>query len=202
MYTWQNQFPSTSFEKYYCRSIKWKLGLILLSGLILTGCKDTIGSIEDQVPILRELWSIETDLLSSPDAPPLLLGDSLLVYTGHEQLICIRTKDGTEKWRGEIDGDWDLDTYILLKNGNQIASAHGDDVMAWDALSGKKQFEIKAIEDSISFDDGGTDSGYNHFRLRNAKRQYSYKPNSGGFSEGDDNPPMRDARDWLCSTFE
>lgn len=47
------------------------------------------------------------------------------------------------------------------------------------------------------FDDTGADGGYNHFELRNAKRQYSYKPGSGGFLKGDDNPPMKYARNWL-----
>ena len=44
----------------------------------------------------------------------------------------------------------------------------------------------------------GDDGGYNHFELRNAYRAYTHTENGQVvFREGDDNPSMEKAADWI-----
>ena len=77
---------------------------IIVTVALITSC---VGS-EPEEPAQGELivlWEKQTNLIDAPDAQPLVIEESKLIYTGELELVAIDSKNGDEIWRGIIDNE-------------------------------------------------------------------------------------------------
>lgn len=106
-------------------------------------------NIEDPKMKMNKIWQIETHNIEVPSAQPIIIGDSLLIFTGELSLRAVRTLNGETKWRGEIDDENALNTKVMLFEGGRIISAHKNSVLGWDYETGGLSLKINK-QDQIS----------------------------------------------------
>ncbi|WP_428236185.1 PQQ-binding-like beta-propeller repeat protein [Gracilimonas sp.] len=122
---------------------------LLIISFISSCLGDNPSEIEDNYAELKVLWKIDTNIIDYPYAQPLIIGDSVLVFTGEINIRALSISDGKTKWKGEIDGENALHTKALLYIDNRIISAHKSKVLGWDGGIGEKILEINK-EDQVS----------------------------------------------------
>ena len=69
----------------------------------------------------------------------------------------------------------------------------------WAANHSNEDFWNQHNPDEDEIAPGKDQGGYNHFEIRNAKRNYTLP---GVFNKGDVNPPMKKVADWITANSE
>jgi outer membrane protein assembly factor BamB len=122
---------------------------ILILLLAMTSCVAN-NSDKPEVTMLKVLWSKQTNNIDAPDAKPLVIENSVVVYYGEVDLVAVSTETGKEQWRGVIDGQRALTSDVLLydKNRKRVLSNHMKDVKVWDSETGNNIYTL-SDEDGI-----------------------------------------------------
>jgi hypothetical protein len=102
---------------------------------------------------LETIWCVPTNLVDSPKTELLIIDNKKLVYSGEEDLVAISVNDGTEIWRGDIEG-WralyNRQEMLFEPNREWIISTHYENVMVWNATNGEKLYELSNSTHGIS----------------------------------------------------
>jgi outer membrane protein assembly factor BamB len=86
---------------------------------------------------------------------PLLVGDALVIQQYSEEfarMICLNTKDGSERWRAERDKGTSWSSPIAWKNGDaiEVIGAGQGMVIAYDLSSGQERWRLGGLDTSFS----------------------------------------------------
>lgn len=101
---------------------------------------------------LKVIWNTSTNLIDTPQSELLIIDNFRLIYSGEEDIIALSLETGELKWKGEIEGWRDLQSYEMLYDSehNWIISPHFENLIVWDASNGDKVYELIESETGIS----------------------------------------------------
>ncbi|MCP9292255.1 PQQ-binding-like beta-propeller repeat protein [Gracilimonas sediminicola] len=133
------------------------LELVIILFFISSCFGENPAKIEEKDVELKILWEKDTNIIDSPSAQPLIIDDSVIVFTGEVSIRAVRVSDGEMKWSGEVDGENALNTKVLLYTDDRIVSAHKNKVLGWDVRIGEKILEINK-QDQVSVFSRGRNS--------------------------------------------
>lgn len=104
--------------------------------------------------VLTVLWATETDIIVAPTFNPYIIDNEKIIYAGEIQLVSLNTKDGTEEWRGEVNGEEALRSKTLQHNENLILSAHRGSILGWSKKDGEQVIKLTREDGILVFDRG------------------------------------------------
>ena len=124
--------------------------------MILLGCStepiDENGVKPPEEP-LRFLWEYQYDYFGwGPRTQPVVVSDSLIIMTGDQYITCLRTVDGTVKWKYQAPGGREAKIWNLLFDETQFYGWErnaGEVLYALDIQSGQLTWSI----DSVAYSD-------------------------------------------------
>ena len=123
----------------------------IIVGLFITGCDNPIPQeIVDPYP-LDVIWELQYNHNGwGADAPPTLINDSLLLFTGDNNISCIRIDSGSSKWISTHDYAGSQLKRFVFDESNIFGFRGRNNIYALDIMDGTTQWE-KDIDSCQSF---------------------------------------------------
>lgn len=129
----------------------WYLGLrlgVALLAVVAAGCSDSVTGLEadeHREAGLKTVWTHVQPGMDAPSHPPVVVGDSLILFSGHTDLTCLRLADGSVKWSTFVDADVSLLSSVLAVDEARAYATHYDhdddrvsSIRAWDLRTGRE----------------------------------------------------------------
>ena len=123
---------------------------------LFISCIQPTYSPPEEVEELKIFWHKETNLIDAPDAQPLVIEESKLIYTGELELVAIDSKNGDEIWRGIIDNERALvcEKLVFDEKRRRIITNHKKDIKIWDSETGESIVTLTKEDGVQSFNLG------------------------------------------------
>jgi outer membrane protein assembly factor BamB len=115
--------------------------IILLAGYQCT--ENGVDNNDNKGP-MKVLWEHKYDKIGLfINAIPLVLGDSLVIMDGGKYIINFYQKDGSIKWKAELETDFNIQTERFVTDGEILFASHAKDLRAWDINTGEQKWIVK-----------------------------------------------------------
>jgi outer membrane protein assembly factor BamB len=129
---------------------------LILIGLIslITYCHRGPTEPDKEEKNLNIIWKHDYLSLGAPNAIPVVIGDTLLAYTGGIGITLIKLLDGTVVWNDPIDQESELLGDKLLLSDEHILTVHKKELLGWNIYTSQKVLH-KGEADGVKLFNGG-----------------------------------------------
>jgi outer membrane protein assembly factor BamB len=135
------------------RNLTRCFGWSIVPVVLFISCIQPTYSPPEEVEELKVYWHKDTNTIDVPDAPPLVIENSKIVYSGETELVALETNNGEEIWRATLDGSDGLESVVLLydKKLNRVVSNHYKTFRTWNAETGESIFTLSSEDGILAF---------------------------------------------------